>query len=175
MKNDPIRKYQYDYNKTTCLTNKFPEVDNESALSFAPAEGKIPTSILKDEDWDINSFPNLHPSGRNKMFQDRKQKITPQQYLVQRLKNKDRRFEQCTPYVFASAAYIEERQMERNIGVSFSKGKFNVSESGLKTYKLDDAYSVLDNIKCTPKFWKKLKWRCLARLSILARSTGFRR
>ena len=133
VKNDPIRKYQYDYNKTTCLTNKFPEVDNESALSFAPAEGKIPTSILKDEDWDINSFPNLHPSGRNKMFQDRKQKITPQQYLVQRLKNKDRRFEQCTPYVFASAAYIEERQMERNIGVSFSKGKFNVSESGLKT------------------------------------------
>ena len=86
LKNDAIRKFQYDYNKTTCLTNNFPEVESESALNFAPAEGKIPKSILKDENWDINSFPNLHPSGRNKMFQERKVKITPIQYLSQRLK-----------------------------------------------------------------------------------------
>ena len=57
------------------------------------------------------------------MFQERDVKLTPQQYLNQRLKNKDTRFEQCTPYVFASAAYLEEKQMERNIGVSFRKGK----------------------------------------------------
>ena len=50
LKKDPIRKFQYDYNKTTCMTNKFPETDSESVLNFAPAEGKIPTSILKDED-----------------------------------------------------------------------------------------------------------------------------
>ena len=37
---------------------------------FAPAEGKIPTSILNDDDWDINSFPNLHPTRKNKMFQE---------------------------------------------------------------------------------------------------------
>ena len=49
-KKDPIRKFQYDYNKTTCMTNKFPESDSSSALNFAPAEGKIPTSILKDQD-----------------------------------------------------------------------------------------------------------------------------
>ena len=140
VKKDPIRKYQYDYNKTTCMTNKFPEGDSESSLSFAPAEGKIPSSILKDEDWDINSFPNLHPSGRNKMFQERKKKMTPQQYLVQRFRNKDTRFEQCTPYVFASAAFLEEKQMERNIGVSFSKGKLTMSDGGSKTYKLEDAY-----------------------------------
>ena len=34
---DPIRKYQFDYNKTTCMTNKYPEANFESALSFAPA------------------------------------------------------------------------------------------------------------------------------------------
>ena len=66
---DPVRKYQYEYNRTTCMTNKFPEAESESALNFAPAEGKIPTNILKDDDWDINSFPNLHPTGKNKMFQ----------------------------------------------------------------------------------------------------------
>ena len=86
LKMDPVRKFQYDYNKTTCMTNKFPETDSNSTLSFAPAEGKIPTSILRDDDWDINSFPNLHPSGQNKMFQEREVKLTPQQYLGQRLK-----------------------------------------------------------------------------------------
>ena len=56
------------------------------------------------------------------MFQDREIKLTPQQYLAQRLKNKDNRFEQCTPYVFAAAAFVEEKQMERNIGVSYTLG-----------------------------------------------------
>ena len=67
------------------MTNKFPEANSGSALDFAPAEGKIPTSILKDKNWDINSFPNLHPTGQNKMFQERKINLTPQQYLGQRL------------------------------------------------------------------------------------------
>ena len=86
------------------------------------------------------------------MFQDRGIKLTPQQYLGQRLKNKDTRFEQCTPYVFAAAAFVEEKQMEQNIGVSFNKGKKSVSSDGLKTYELDDAFSVLDNVKFTPKY-----------------------
>ena len=164
VKKDPIRKFQYEYNKSTCMTNKFPEADSGSALDFAPAEGKIPTSILKDNDWDINSFPNLHPTGQNKMFQDRKSKLTPQQYLGQRLKNKDTRFEQCTPYVFAAAGYLEEKQMERNIGVSYNKGKKIESGDGSKTYELDDAFSVLDNIKGTPKYWKKAKAEMLGKI-----------
>ena len=54
--------------------------------------------------------------------------------------------------------------MERNIGVSYSKGKINVSDAGSKSYKLEDAYSVLDNVKCTPKFWKKAKMEMLAKI-----------
>ena len=117
VKKDPIRKFQYDYIKTTCMTNKFPEADYDSSLSFAPAEGKVPTNILKDDDWDINSFPNLHPTGKNKMFQNRECKLTPQQYLTQRLKNRDTRFEQCTPFVFASSCiYRREADGEEHRG-----------------------------------------------------------
>ena len=47
IKKDPIRKYQYDYNKTTCMTNKFPEADSESTLSFSPAEGIYQLVYLK--------------------------------------------------------------------------------------------------------------------------------
>ena len=78
---------------------------------------------MKEKDWDINSFPHLFPSGGNGMFQEREIQITPQQYICSRLKNKDTRFEQSIPYVFASAAYLEEKMMERNIGVSYSKGQ----------------------------------------------------
>ena len=52
---DPVRKFQYDYNKTSCMTNKFPEADYQSALSFAPAEGKIPTRFFYDSNAISNS------------------------------------------------------------------------------------------------------------------------
>ena len=32
------------------MTNKFPEDDSGSSVNFAPAEGKIPSNLLKDED-----------------------------------------------------------------------------------------------------------------------------
>ena len=66
--------------------------------------------------------------------------------------------------MFAAAAYLEEKQMERNIGVSYNKGKVSVSSEGSKTYQLDDAYSVLDDVKCTPKYWKKAKMEMLAKI-----------
>ena len=54
--------------------------------------------------------------------------------------------------------------MERNIGVSFCKGKVNMSENGTKSYKLEDAYAVLDDVKGTPKYWKKSKMEILAKI-----------
>ena len=41
LKKDFVRKFQYDYNKTTCMTNKVPEDDSGSSLNFAPAGGKF--------------------------------------------------------------------------------------------------------------------------------------
>ena len=122
-----MRKYQFDYDMTTCMIPKFPEASPENVnkdISFAPGEGKIPTNILKEQDWDIKSFPNIHPTGRNGLNQIREIKgLTYQQYFEQRLKNKDTRFEQCTPYVFAIIAFVEETQLQRNIGISYSKRK----------------------------------------------------
>ena len=74
---DVIRKYQFDYDKTTCMIPKFPETVSEKvveSISFAPGEGKIPSNILKEEEWDIKSFPCLHPSGKNGLHQKREVK-----------------------------------------------------------------------------------------------------
>ena len=98
--NDAIRKHQFDYDMTTCMIPKYPEANPEHGnkeMKFAPGEGKIPTNILKEDDWDIKSFPNLHPTGNNGLHQKREIKgLTYQQYFEQRLKNKDTRFEKCT-------------------------------------------------------------------------------
>ena len=50
------------------MVPKFPEanINNNETHSFAPGEGKIPTKILKEKNWDINSFPHLLLSGKTK-------------------------------------------------------------------------------------------------------------
>ena len=61
---DPVRRHQFDYDKSTTMVPKYPEagINQNEAISFAPGEGKIKTNILKEKDWDINSFPHLFPS-----------------------------------------------------------------------------------------------------------------
>jgi hypothetical protein len=54
------------------MTNNYPEmfvdgngerVINSEHLSFAPAEGNCPTNLLNEKNWDIKSWPGLHPDG----------------------------------------------------------------------------------------------------------------
>ena len=162
--NDTIKKYQFDYDQSTCMAQKFPEAGLQRQFSIAPGEGQVPTSILKDKQWDINSFPQLFPSGKNGMFHNRKIPLTPQEFICSRLKNKDTQFEQCCPFVFACAGYIEEKQMERNIGVSWTKGKLMDKQAGNRTYHLEDSFGVLDNVKNTPRYHKKNKMEMLSKL-----------
>ena len=165
---DPVKKHQFDYDITSCMIPKFPEAipqNTQQELNFAPGEGKIPTNILKEDDWDVKSFPNLLPSGRNGLHQKRVIKgLTDQQYFEQRLKNRDTRFEQCTPFVFAALAYIEEKQLQRNIGISGFRGKKTLGEKGERSYTLNDGFAVFDNIKGTPRYWSKAKMEMIAKL-----------
>ena len=59
--NDAVAKFQFDYDRYTCFTNNVPEIGisetNDQCLSIAPGEGKVPTNILQDKDWDMRAFP----------------------------------------------------------------------------------------------------------------------
>ena len=136
-------------------------------FSVAPGEGKKPTDILKEEDWDLKSFPGLHPEGENGLFQKRKVRLTDQQYFRQRILNVDKRFANTASYVFAAFAYIEKKQLDRNINISFMRGKKKQSNTGNSVYSLDDPYSVLDNSPGTPKYWQRKKYELIARLENL--------
>ena len=53
---DPVKKYQFRYNDSLCMTNKYPEIavtDNQVSINVAPGEGQIPKDIMADDDWDI--------------------------------------------------------------------------------------------------------------------------
>ena len=61
--NDPVRKYQFGYNKSLCMTKKYPEIEIEDEtkdIVIAPGEGKRPYDITQDQDWDLKAFPHLH-------------------------------------------------------------------------------------------------------------------
>ena len=174
MKNDPTRKFQFDHDKSVCMVDKFPEAaaddgqrnDNES-ISFAPGEGKVPENISMTENWDIDAFPMKHPDGRTGLCQSRDRKLSDQYYFVQRLRNRDDRFSSDPVYIFASAAYLEKKQLQRNINVSFNRGKKSTTPTGDNMYSLEDGFSVFDKISNTPLYWKTAKYERQAKLENL--------
>jgi hypothetical protein len=91
-----IRRHQFDHNRNTCMTNNYPEIfadengqKTTKEISFAPAEGNCPTNLLDEKDWDIKSWPALHPDGRFGLHYKRKTKLTHQQYFCHRILNPD--------------------------------------------------------------------------------------
>ena len=123
---------------------------------------------MAETDWDIKAFPNLHNSdGSNGKDQDRKTRLTEQNYFIQRICNKEKRFAKSAAYVYAAVAYIEKKQINRNINLAGTRGKQVVSTDGGKTYELEDAHRVLENMKNTPRYWRQAKYEMLARLDNL--------
>ena len=171
MTKDPVKKYQFRYNDSLCMTNKYPEIavtDTQTNINVAPGEGQIPKDIMADNDWDIKAFPHLHkPDGSNGKDQERKVKLTEQNYFINRICNKEQRFAKSPAYVYSAVGYIEKKQINRNINLAGTRGKKVTNEAGGQSYELDDGYRVLEDMKNTPKYWKKAKYEMIARLDNL--------
>ena len=166
LKKDPVRRYQFeDYNKSLCMSNMYPEVDPINSIILAPGEGKIPKNVLFDDDWDIKAFPHLNsPDGKYGLHHQRETRLQDQYYFIQRICNSNSVFARSPSYVYAAVAHTELKQIMRNINISFSHGKETNNSDGVKTLKMEDPYAVLDDIKQTPRYWKKAKHEMLAKL-----------
>ena len=123
--NDPVKKYQLDdYNKSLCMSNMFPEIVPENSVILAPGEGKIPQNLLYDHDWDIKAFPHLNsPDGKYGLHYGRAVKLTDQYYFIQRICNMNPKFARSPAYVYAAVAHTELKQLQRNMNLSYSRGK----------------------------------------------------
>ena len=75
--------------------------------------------------------------------------------------------------MYAAVAYIEKKQINRNINLAGTRGRQVTNNEGGKTYELEDAHRVLEDIKNTPRYWKKAKYEMLAKLDNLASISMF--
>ena len=166
LSNDPVRKYQLDdYNNSLCMSNMYPEMGPENSLIVAPGEGKTPQNILLDDDWDIQAFPHLNsPDGKYGLHYEREKRLSSQYYFIQRICNQNPKFARSPSYVYAAVGHTELKQLQRNINLSYSRGRESDTCDGVKILKLEDPYAVLDDIKQTPRYWRKCKYEMFAKL-----------
>ena len=117
-KTDRMRRFQFDYDENVALSSAVPAAqldgnaltkkprsqtsnNNNNFADVAPGEGQIPTSVLRENQWDIKTYPHLYPDGRNGMnAEGRKVRLTNQQYLKQRLFNADKRYANDPGFLF---------------------------------------------------------------------------
>ena len=119
---------------------------------------------MTEKDWDIKSWPTLHPDGRFGLHYKRKIRLTDQQYFAQRILNEDLRFAKSPGYIFAAAAFIEKKQLMSKANISFMRGRKSMSDEGQIQFDLDDAFTTFDGVKNTPKYWQKVKYDMIAKL-----------
>ena len=163
-----MRKYKFDFNGHTSFLNQHPDLNVKdtvvnSTTAVAPGEGKIPTNIMVDPDWDIKTFPCSFPDGRNGMGEKRSVHLTDQAYVQQRVKNYDRRFSENPDFVFASYSYLERQRLDKQVGISFQRGKKKANG----VYSLDDPFTVLDGVPGTPRYWRGQRYDLIAKLENL--------
>ena len=155
----------------TLFYDNYPEIRMQTqdkvhcsdGLVIAPGEGKVPSNLMRDTDWDINAFPTLFPNGKFGLNFKRKVKLTPQKYFVQRMLNSNNKFSSCPPWLFAALYYIERYQLEQQININYRRGKF----VNKKVLQIEDGFDVFDKISGTPRFWQQKRYEMVARLEQL--------
>ena len=157
-----LKKYQFHYDESLCMMDKYPEI------KIAPGEGQKLKSIHGDKHWDIKAFPHLHNAdGSNGKDQERKVRLTDQRYFIQRIINKEKRFAASAAYLYSAIAYIEEKRILQNMSLVGSRGKAVKGKTGKISYELEDEYRVLEGIPNSPKYWQKLKYEIHAKIDNL--------
>jgi hypothetical protein len=58
-------------------------------------------------------------------------------------------------FIYASVAYVEMKQLQRNINISYLRGTEKQGLNNKKIFSLEDGFSVFNDIVNTPKYWRK--------------------
>ena len=176
-----VKEYQSRQNDLTCLmpsdltdkievntsdSDKFKQ-QGSSNVKVAPGEGVVPTNILREEHFDVKSFPKHHPSGKYGLHYDRKCILSAKVYFNQRLLNADERFSKDSCYVFMASYYCERDSLEQKINVSGQRGKVVHDENGEATVNLVDPFDVFKSVKGSPKYWQVAQNELVAKVKQL--------
>ena len=78
------------------------------------------------------SRPSLIYTILMKLMENTKKKkvrLTVQNYFIQRICNEEKRFARSPAYMYAAVAYIEKKQLQRNINLAYTRGKETIDEN----------------------------------------------
>ena len=173
---DAVKKHQTQVSSTSFLIpeNLPGEISHKrktqenSSIVFAPGEGQIPSNILRERHPFVLHFPILFPDGKCGLHdEERKFKITPQQFILQRIHNLNPVFANNKPFIFTAVYYIERHQLESKMNICYMRGKMKNTEDGKLFMQTQDGFAVFDNIRGSPRYWQKLRYDMIAKLEQL--------
>ena len=134
-------------------------------ITLAPGENKVPTSFLRDPQYEGKAFPNLFPSGKYDLgYEEREQRLHTQKYLNQRLLNVDQRFAKDPPWALAAQFRDEMEKLEKACNISFNKGSLTKTDEGVEVIQVKDDFAALQNIRDSPKYWKRARNELIAKV-----------
>ena len=159
-----------------------------ATFCLAPGEGQTPKYIITDDDFETLSFPDLFPCGVGGYTtnEKRKTKLDLRTYYKQRILNCDGRFAGNIEYLLGAQYATELKQIKGNIGIALrlKKGQFfkgskvtaGMLQSPNSLHEMmyaQQAYKMLQNVRGTPAYWKKMLDECLAMLRTFGSPTFF--
>ena len=140
----------------------------EQRVTVAPGEGKVPTNLTRDKNWDIDSLPKLHPRGRFGIHHPRnpsqRKNLTVQDYVCQRLQNVDPRWRKCPTALFSYLYCIERLGLEKAKNIAYRRGM--VGKDG-KLTNLENATTMFKNQPGTDQYWQTKRYEVLAKVEQL--------
>ena len=128
--------------------------NSDSSLSLA-GEGKIPSNLMRQTNWDAMAFSRHHPTGKWGLHHERTHKLSNQLYFQQRIMNRDNRFSRDISYIFAAQQFIERQKIESQISLAGRKG-VSQTVNGIRKVQQSDVFNFLKTIRGSPKYWKNV-------------------
>ena len=125
-----------------------------------------PTNFLRDKNFLEEAFPRHFVDGKYGLDYPR-QKLSKQQYFMQRLQNVDKRFSKDPSFLFIAQQLTEREALEKQVDISVQKGKVVSTDEGVKVIQPNDAYNILKQIPGTPPYWSAFRKDIFAKIAQL--------
>ena len=160
-------------NNTDKTVYKKTRAKSQVSHQIAPGEGKVCSNWMRDEDFDIDAFPKHHGDGKYGLNYPREIKLTPHAFFGQRAMNHDKRWSRDSSYMFVGQQYVERHAIERNIGISMTKGRMKKDGNTTEVTPLENSFSILKKIPGTPSYWRVFRNDILAKMEQKGNFHGF--
>ena len=152
---------------------------------IAPGANAKPISLLRDDNVEERSFPNIFPTGEFGFSHKREVKLSLAEYVSTRLKGADPRFV-STDYLFWSQNLLEYNRLISSVSIALRKGHSSSQNGSAITAGLlknesavnallrtDLGYKFTAAVCGSPAYWQKTRYELLAMINQLGIPTFF--